>query len=300
MPFAKSRGELSAPSGRGDGWAQIGPGPWGARGATLLPRATPTVARMRVPDVVAVDAPPSRRRRQSRNRPWREGGASTARWGADLLGGAMVATGSGALGARAASVLLPPGDAPAAAQAVIWVSFAAPIVVAWSRSRPRGLLRFRALDLLYGVVFGVILRLCQGALAEREMGPAPWPSTPSFPGSLPDGFLGDVIAGVVVAPVLEELFFRGVVLVCVYTVVRRWSGRVSGAVAATAISSALFVGAHLLAAPVPAPDVWTLTLVGIVTAALVLGTGRIGAALTTHVVFNATGFALVAVGTLWG
>ncbi len=254
---------------------------------------------MHVPDAVA-DAPPLRRRRQSRNRPWREGGASTARWGADLLGGAIVATGAGALGARAATLLLPAGDAPAAAQAVIWVSFAAPVAVAWSRSRPRGLLRFRALDLLYGVVLGVILRLCQGALAQSAAGPVPWPSTPTVRGSLPEGFIGDVVAGVAIAPVLEELFFRGVVLVCAYTVVRRWSGRVAGGVAATAISSALFVGAHLLVETVSAADVWALTLVGVVTAALVLGTGRIGAAVVTHVVFNATGFALVVVGTLWG
>ncbi len=212
----------------------------------------------------------------------------------------MVALGAGALGARAVSILLPVGDAPAAAQAVIWVSSAVPVVAAWSRSRPLGLLRFRGLDVVYGVVFGVILRFCQGALAQSEGGSLPWPSTPSIPGTLPDGFSGDVVAGVAVAPVLEELLFRGVVLVCAYTVVRRWSGRVAGGVAAAAISSAFFVGAHLLVAPMSASDVWALVLVGVVAAALVLGTGRIWAAVATHVVFNATGLALVAVGTLWG
>jgi len=212
----------------------------------------------------------------------------------------MVATGIGALGARAVSVLLPAGDAPAAAQAVIWVSLAAPVVVAWSRSRPLGLLRFRGLDVVYGVVFGVILRFCQGVIAQSEGGPVSWPSVPSIPGTLPDGFFGDVVGGVAVAPMLEELFFRGVVLVCAYTAVRRWSGRIAGGVAATAISTALFVGAHLLVAPISASDVWALALVGVVAAALVLGTGRIWAAVATHVVFNATGLALVAVGTLWG
>lgn len=254
---------------------------------------------MREPDVVTADASPSRRRRHRRNRPWREGGASTARWGADLLGWAMVATGAGALGARAVSVLLPAGDAAAAAQTVIWVSFAAPVVVAGSRSCPRGLLRFHALDLLYGVVVGVIVRLCQGALAQADGGPVPWPSAPSIRGTLPDGFVGDAVAGVVVAPVLEELFFRGVVLVCAYTVVRRRAGRVAGGIAATAISSALFVGAHLLVAPMSVPDVGALALLGVVAAAFVLGTGRVWAAVATHVVFNATGFALLAVGTLW-
>jgi uncharacterized protein len=212
----------------------------------------------------------------------------------------MVATGAGALGARAAALLLPVGDAPAAAQAVIWVSFAVPVAVAWNRSRPRGLLRFRGLDLLYGVVLGVILRLCQGALAESAAGPVPWPSMPTVHGGLPDGFVVAGVAGVAIAPVLEELFFRGVVLVCAYTVVRRWSGRVAGGIAAAAISSALFVGAHLLVETVSASDVWALTLVGVVTAVLVLGTGRLAAAVVTHIVFNATGFALVAVGTLWG
>ncbi|MDF2044638.1 MULTISPECIES: CPBP family intramembrane glutamic endopeptidase [Microbacterium] len=251
-------------------------------------------------DAESLDGAPMRRRRRRPHRAWREGGATTAPWGLELLGWATAAAGAGALVARALAPVLPASSSAIVSQAVIWVSLAVPVVWAWSRSRPRGLLAFRAVDVLYGAVLGVTLRFVQGALAQAESGPLPWPSTPSVDGALPDGFVVDAISAVVVAPVLEELLFRGVVLVCAYTIVRRWAGRVAGGIAATAISAALFVSAHLLAATLSVPDVWALALVGVVTAVLVLGTGRLWGAVATHIVFNATGVVLVAVGTLWG
>jgi len=253
---------------------------------------------MRMSDVVVGEGVPRRRRRQRQYRAWRDGGASTARWGLDLLGWSVLILGVGLLGARAVAVLIPSEDAPVAAQAVIWLCFAAPAAWAWTRSRPRGLLGFRAVDVMYGVVFGAALRMGQGTLAGLDGRPLVWPSVPSVGGGLPEGFLVEAAGGTAIAPLLEEAFFRGVVLVCVYTVVRRWSGRAAGRVAAVAISSALFVIAHLLLAPLSVADVWSLVLVGVVTSALVLGTGRLWAAVATHMVFNATGFALVAVGTL--
>ncbi len=261
---------------------------------------TSTVTLMSVRDAPPGDVTPMRRRRRRRpHRPWREGGATTAPWGLGLLGWATATGSAGALVARELSLVLPAPIAATAAQAIIWLGFAVPVVWAWSRSRPRGLLDFRVVDLLYGVVLGVVVRFVQGALAQAGGGPVPWPSTTTVDGALPDGFVVDAISGVAVAPVLEESFFRGVVLVCAYTVVRRLSGRLAGAVAATAMSTMLFVAAHLLVASSSVSDVWALALLGVVTAALVLGTGRLWAAVATHVVFNATGIALVAVGTLW-
>ena len=142
------------------------------------------------------------------------------------------------------------------------------------------------------------LRFAQGAIEGAGGTPAAWPSTFSLDGRLPSGFALEAALGSLVAPTLEELFFRGLVLVAAYTVFRRWSGRVAGGIAAAAVSTALFVIAHVLVQGGDASGILAIALVGVVASALVLGTGRVWAAVLAHVVFNATGFALVAVGTL--
>lgn len=244
-------------------------------------------------------APPDERPRRRRpHRQWRDGGRSTAPWNAELLGWAVLALGVGVLGANAAALLLPPGIAGLASQLVIWVIFAAAVVFALRRSRPRGLLRFRALDVLYAVVFGVALRFAQGAIEGAGGAPAAWPSLLTVDGSLPDGFFVEAFAGTVVAPTLEEFFFRGVILVAAYSVFRRLSGHVAGGIAAAAVSVGLFVVSHLLLSAVDAAGVISLALLAAVASALVLGTGRLWGAVLTHIVFNATGFALLAVGTV--
>ncbi|MFF0911616.1 type II CAAX prenyl endopeptidase Rce1 family protein [Microbacterium enclense] len=247
-----------------------------------------------------LESPPDekRARRRPPRRTWREGGSSTARWTLELLGWALLSLGAGVLLANAAALLLPAAIAAPVAQAAIWLGFAVPIVLAFRRSRPRGLLRFRALDLMYGLVFGVALRLADGALQGMGGTPAPWPTTFSVDGSLPDGFALEAALGSIVAPTLEEFFFRGVVLVTAYSVFRRMSGQIAGGVAAAAVSTGLFVIAHLLVEGMDATGVLALVLLGVVASALVLGTGRIWAAVVSHIVFNATGFLLVAVGTM--
>ncbi|MGN7968893.1 CPBP family glutamic-type intramembrane protease [Microbacterium sp. 22296] len=69
-------------------------------------------------------------------------------------------------------------------------------------------------------------------------------------------------------------------------------------IAAVALSTALFVVAHELTAPRDPSDLVSLTLLGVVAGSLTIGTGRIWPAMAVHVVFNASGFALLAVGTL--
>ncbi|WP_298871303.1 CPBP family intramembrane glutamic endopeptidase [uncultured Microbacterium sp.] len=238
------------------------------------------------------------RRRRSRPRPWREGRSTTRRWNLELLAWAVCALGAGALAGRAASVLLPPETAEGGARAVVWVALGVPIALAFSRSRPRGLLRVRLIDVVYGIVFGVALRIVQGALAETGGVPAAWPSTFSTGGSLPESFVADALADSVVAAVTEEFFFRGVVLVCAFALVRRLSGRVPAAIAAVAFSTALFVVAHRLTSQQGGVDSIALAAVGVVTGTFVMATGRIWPAVAVHVVFNATGYALLAAGAL--
>lgn len=89
-----------------------------------------------------------------------------------------------------------------------------PVVYALTRSRPAGLLRFRVLDVLYAAALGVMLRLAQGWIEVASYGRAAFPSYALIDGRLfPWWWLTDGLAVAVGAPVVDEFFFRGVVLV---------------------------------------------------------------------------------------
>ncbi len=87
-------------------------------------------------------------------------------------------------------------------------------------------------------------------------------------------------------------------LVCAFALVRRLSGRVPAAIAAVAFSTALFVVVHRLTSQQGGVDSIALAAVGVVTGTFVMATGRIWPAVAVHVVFNATGYALLAAGAL--
>ncbi|PTT19093.1 CPBP family intramembrane metalloprotease, partial [Microbacterium sp. HMWF026] len=105
-------------------------------------------------------------------------------------------------------------------------------------------------------------------------------------------------AGTLVTPIVEELFFRGVVLVSAMLLLRPIAGARAAAVAAIAVSATLFVVAHALAAPQSGADLLSLALLGLVAGVVTAATGRLGPAVVIHLVYNATGFALLAVGAL--
>jgi uncharacterized protein len=85
-----------------------------------------------------------------------------------------------------------------------------------------------------------------------------------------------------VAPVVEELFYRGLVL--------RAFERRSGSRAAVLGSSVWFGASHLQAVQFPA-----LFLLGVVLALLTVRSGRLGPAIVAHVTFNAITMGLLAV-----
>lgn len=235
-------------------------------------------------------------RNGSRRRPWWRGGSSVRRWNIDLLGWALLALGAGLLcGALLGGIL---------GTAVLWVALLVPIVLAYWRGIPRGLLMFRPVDLLYGIVLGTSLRLAQGLLSEAFGGSGALPTYPSLDGALPAGWwLEHLLGGAIVAPVIEEFFFRGLVLIVIFTLVRRLAGSHAaaiglGAVVGVVASTALFVLAHALTEALPAVGILSLTLVGLVCGTLIVTTGRIWPAVLVHVVYNGTGVLLAVVGTL--
>lgn len=249
--------------------------------------------------VLADDPERTRRRRPSAPREWRVGGTSTQRWGWELVGWSVLLLGAGVLGSATLALFVGGEAGSILSRLALWVALAAAIVLAFARSRPRGLLRFRPIDLLWGLVLGVALRLVQGWLEIAAGGSGAWPVYPSLAGQLPSGWWFDqLLTGVVAAPVLEELFFRGVVLVAVYTAVRRIAGR-GVAVATSAIASTgLFVLAHAVLGALTWDAVLSLGLLGLVASGLVLLTGRVWPAVLAHVVYNGTWIALATVGTL--
>ncbi|WP_185973232.1 CPBP family glutamic-type intramembrane protease [Aeromicrobium piscarium] len=219
-----------------------------------------------------VTGEPIRSRSSRSGRPrrvWLQGGTSTQAWDWDLVAWAIAALAAGI----AAAILLP--DVPG----LIWLVMLAPVVIGFRRSIPRGLLRFRAHDLLLGIVLGLALRVISGWMAPLTT----WPTA--------DSWWTDVLAPALVAPAVEELFFHGLLLVALYTAFRRASrSRLAAGTATALITTALFVLTHLLTDALD--DHWSgpasIALVALAGALLVLLTGRIWSALVMHVAFNAS------------
>ncbi|WP_307216727.1 CPBP family intramembrane glutamic endopeptidase [Microbacterium sp. SORGH_AS_0888] len=245
-----------------------------------------------------------RRGRPSRPREWRTGGASVQQWSWLLVGWAVVALGAGVLVATASTEFIGGVLGGWIGTVALWVSMLVPAIAALRLSVPRGLFRFRPVDLLFGIVLGLILRAVAGWLSQAATGRSVWPSFPTADGRLPGGWwFEDLLVPTVVGPVVEELFFHALLLVALFTAFRRLTELrpVAGAGAAL-VSTGLFLLLHQLTGSL-APT-WdaavSIGLVGLTGALLVLLTGRFWAALLLHVVFNGSFVALALVGTLTG
>ena len=238
---------------------------------------------------------PARRSRRVRRTDWRLGGRTVLHWRESLLAIALVGVGAGILGAAGARAA---GLGETIATLALWVGMGVPVVVALSRSRPIGLLRFRPVDLVFGLGLGLAVRLGQGWAGGTD---AVFPRLATVDGAPASGWwFSDLLAPVLVAPLVETFFFAGVVLVALYTVLRRHVGAlVAGAVSAL-VTTALFVFLHAAIGATTVADVVALSSLGLVMTLLVLLTGRIWGAVLAHVVFNASGAALLLIGTFLG
>ncbi|WEG08157.1 CPBP family intramembrane metalloprotease [Microbacterium horticulturae] len=241
-------------------------------------------------------SPRRRRKRGPRRTDWRMGGRSVLRWREGLIAWACICLGAGVLAGVGAQLALPGELGSAVAMVLLWIGMLVPVVVALMRSRPIRLFRFRGVDVLYGLVIGVALRIAQGWLTTATGGSGALPSYPSLSGGWA---FTDLFGPVVVSPVVEEFFFRAVVLVAVYTALRRPVGKVAAGVAAGLVSTALFVFAHSIS-PIGPGDAIALGLVGVVTAAIVLLSGRIWGAVLVHFVYNVSFVVLALAGTYLG
>lgn len=263
-------------------------------------RAAPSSATWddRAETPVEIDtAPPRSRREHTSTRTWREGSRTARYWDAKLIGWAALSVGLGLVAGVLVSSFVPGITGALASVLIMWAGLAVAILIAFRRGRPRGLLGFRFVDLLYALVFGVGLRTVQGLLGIAAGDSGGFPSYPSVDGALPQfWWFIDGVAPMIIAPVLEELLFHGVLLVAVYRVARRG---LEGALLALTASTAAFVAVHALTGVTARWDAPALlTIVALTCGLLVLLTGRIWGAVLVHVVFNGSWVVLTLVGTM--
>jgi membrane protease YdiL (CAAX protease family) len=171
-------------------------------------------------------------------------------------------------------------------------------------------LSFRWIDLPLGFGIAVVARILSAIFVLVATG---------FTGTLPEGGnvqLGDdklwavlygVLIGSLLAPLVEELFFRGLVLRAVRNAVLRGPGRLRQQPAASDVqkwaagiaalaSAGLFAALHYNGAFDPTLII-ALTLstfaFGLINAFVTLRTGRMGAAIIAHVFFNGAAISLL-------
>ncbi|GAA1510706.1 CPBP family glutamic-type intramembrane protease [Agromyces terreus] len=170
-----------------------------------------------------------------------------------------------------------------------------------SRWRDFGL-RFTWLDLLWGAGIGLLAR---GAVTLIELAATGRTSLEGGVLGLPTGFafwFGVLLAPVVLGPLIEELFYRGLVLRAVARTTRRAGGsRPVAASVAVIVSALVFALAHLVVggavSTAPARITFAGALVlGLAAGALAAATGRLGGAVIAHVVFNGTLIAALVAG----
>jgi uncharacterized protein len=192
--------------------------------------------------------------------------------------------------------------APAALGAVLdLVVLSLPLVAATavavtvSRRHARdalGLRSLRVADVVLGLAFGLLARAVVELLAPTA-GSLAGPF--GAPADLPVVIV--IVAGaVLVSPVVEELFFRGIVLRALQSGCRGPLGRATATGVAVAVSTAAFVSLHLVTAgaAVPIGLLAGTVVVGVGCGILSAVTGRLYAPLIAHVVFNLLGVVLLA------
>jgi membrane protease YdiL (CAAX protease family) len=169
-------------------------------------------------------------------------------------------------------------------QVPLWLGYAG--VTLWASTR-KGLgpvvdlgWRFRAADVPFGVVLGVLLQVVGVTILytliflvfpDQDVSEAAKDLTDRA--TDPFSVVALVLIVVVGAPIVEELFFRGLLL--------RSLERRFGPTTALLGSSLLFGAVHLQLVQLPA-----LVLFGLVAGWLTLRSGRLGPAIWTHVGFN--------------
>lgn len=253
-------------------------------------------------------------------------GPLAPRWGAGLaLAGLVLVVLVPLLGTLALAEVLPFG--PPLILASLLLTWTAMFGVTFYASRRHGFrslardfgLRFRWVDLAVGLGVGIAARIVLAVILAILTLLWPLQDGEVIRGNAELFLTGDtvwllingVLGGVLIAPFLEELFNRGLVLRGIQNALwlRRTGNRhdavtpavqrrsiVSSTVIALLVSSFAFGLLHTGAVPDLRSSIYLLLstfTVGLMCGVLTVVTGRLGAAIVTHIVFNGTGVALL-------
>lgn len=203
----------------------------------------------------------------------------------------------------AAAAHLDPALLGVAAYVLVWVPLVLALILSFAGQTVRDAaaylgLRFRAIDLLWGVGIGCLARAADAlirTLATGSTGLAPQPTLSSIGGLGVQAVALGIIAPVVIAPILEETYFRGLVLRSLAAALGRFSAAARWG-AAVVITAAAFALVHaLLLAGTPGEAVLTglsTFLFALLAGAVAAATQRLGGAIVGHVVFNGLGVLL--------
>ncbi|MFD5213436.1 CPBP family intramembrane glutamic endopeptidase [Microbacterium sp. NPDC058345] len=146
-----------------------------------------------------------------------------------------------------------------------------------------GLAPVRVLDLLIGTCLALVMRAAVELVA---------PTVATGAGWLADEMLVSLIVAVLVSPVVEELLFRGVLQRALADGLRK-SGPLVAAVASIVATTAAFTAAHAMTGTVQYVTIVATVAVGTGCGIMTAWTGRLGAAITAHLFYNAIGAALM-------
>src|SRR5680860_132002 len=170
----------------------------------------------------------------------------------------------------------------------VWIPLLGAVGVAWYFHGHNLGLRFRWLDLLWGLSIGLLARSAASAveiLGYGQMGS----SVVTFGETVYDGWwlFGALLAPVLLAPVIEELFFRGLLLRSVFGVTRtNGANRGVSAGIAVFVSAIVFALVHILTVDT-VTGLWvaglSTFLFGLAVGSLAVLTGRLGGAIIAHV-----------------
>ena len=185
--------------------------------------------------------------------------------------------------------------APSFAVIVLWAGLMLSVAVSFRREVPAGLLRFATRDIIWGLSLGLTLRVVQGAISSANT--TPFPSTPDEVATQGKGAaLSFIVSSALISPIVEEFFFRGLILVCVWQIlIRSLNLVIAGAISLT-ISTLAFMALHLIFAPLSEAQLTQLALVGVLCGVCTVATGRVWGAVLAHLVYNASFLGLLALG----
>lgn len=229
------------------------------------------------------------RGRRRRRTDWRIGGRAIGRWDYRVLVGALFGAGAGTL----VSVALahdPRSVLGALSLPALWAGLLASVAYAIVRGRPAGLFRLKPIDVIWGVGLGLGMRLLQGAMSDANDAPFPVTDATAMDST------GIGLAAGVAGPMVEELYFRAVLLVIIFQMLRKSLGMTAAGATALLASSGSFVILHAVFGSLLLADALQLFLVGAACSLLVLLTGRVWGAVILHVVYNIVLIVIMAVG----